>query len=910
MQRGRVGVLVVSLLASVLSGCAELRELLWQLAQQQPPAADAGTPPAPEVPRIESSQRSAELGDGKLAVATPLGLHIVDVRDVEAPRLVSEYRVAYGGTRAMYRVDDRVLMVVDVALEYLGARTDVVASRDNDVALLNIDIQDRAHPRLLASQTLAGNVYVDSRIRRSAEGAELYVMTSSIGDRQGDFVESVQLRDGHVSPLVRQYVRGPYHQRARMRIANITPEWLVIESLGAEENFQVWRIDSGLPVRQPFLSTPGYIESAAEIPISNGVLRVPYQSFSAEPPRFVIDSFVLGGAGDFRGATPASGTCDLVAVLSDPEETQGFLQDFRFLGADIAEVMFGTDDGQALRWVALDAQGNCQETTAPSTCANEPPNPLPAHTSELFALEQGRSVALERESEREASAQSLVLYDTTPQACFAPLARIDLGTRVTSLPSARGAAVARAADGTPERGLLALPCADSNEQSCLQLVTYSDHTLTRRASVPALWASQPQSLLLLGDKLAYLTYAGLSTYDVRRRELASLPLVSLYSEPFRFGEYIVRIQRNDYDATTPEYLEVLPLGAAGDRDPVLARVDVGARGRWLQVGSLLVKEERNRAASGSSSDEPPRFTFEVYDLRDPTQPRRAGQLVTEQIAVGWDPWTGGYSPGRVVGQTLVYTFLPESGAPVFDAVDLSDPDAPVLIPRITIAAWDPMYGPAGAYVSGSRLYYNMQLMAANEPPQAKYAVHILDLSDPSMPQVSPRFDVPAPVILAFGEQLYCQTGDLAPGVLARLRADDLTLAPEVTRSLPGQVAAYELATDHAGHLYGLYRQGPEQPSDQPGWASLYVLDAQTLETLAALPIDSEATNPRYSNGRLLVEGPGVSYIIDVREPASPRLQAYVRHDLPASTMIFGDSIIRYSGVYGFEELDASMENLP
>jgi hypothetical protein len=887
MLRVHVHCIVVSLLCLSLNGCEAWREYLRDLAEQPNGPEEPSEPPSPE-PSIVRAQPTQELSRGLIATVTNgRGLQVLDVRDPAAPRVLSELRVARGPIEAFYLVDNRALLVVNLDMTYGGFRGDVPAGSQRELAVLNVDLEDPAHPVLDATVMLHGQIFVDTILRRSEAGAEVYVFSSRpFDDQPSGNLEWVQLRGQRLSAAQRVGAIGRSHSgESEPRIASANGDWLVLAHQTWEGDLHVWRISSGEPVQFGSLHARGFTPAGVELPIANGRLRIPNRDFIDDARTSLsIDTFVFNLETDPPSGYVTSGRCTIAAGMVLDANGEPIYEDARrvhFLSDDLVMAWVHRGDDFSVQRYLLDAEGNCERLEPASTCPQETSPAIMDY--EPFRVSATSTIAIER---LDPAGELLALYSSERPSCPAALARVALPEGTHSAPPqslSPGSLRANAADGTRETGLLMVPTATTSQPGA-QLATHSDSTLTRRAFIPT--PTRPKHVVeLAGSKLGLVTDSSLHSYDARDLdtpvELGRALLVAPYGWLTGFADYVVRI-RLAGPSYAADRLEVLPLTAAGLHDPVTAQLDLDTDGIWLKAGELFVN------IAVRNVGETAQHTIQIYDLHDPTAPRIAGRLETTEI---------GPATPSIVGNALVFSHHGTDGALELDVVDLRDPDAPALLrPALRLATPEPnATGPITALVADSTLYLDVQLTA--ESGNNEHMLHMVDFTDPAAPLHNPRFTLPAPLRAARRDQLYTISES---GTVTRLQVEDGATRVLATQTIFNGYGAMHITDDLAGHLYIVH---------QNDWVELTVLDAETLQIQATLPLDRTAWNPRISNGRLIVDGEDWgTLVINIQNPSEPRAQAFHQHRNEITTII-DNQIFSYGSSSSIEQYDARAENL-
>jgi hypothetical protein len=104
-------------------------------------------------------------------------------------------------------------------------------------------------------------------------------------------------------------------------------------------------------------------------------------------------------------------------------------------------------------------------------------------------------------------------------------------------------------------------------------------------------------------------------------------------------------------------------------------------------------------------------------------------------------------------------------------------------------------------------------------------------------------------------------------------------------------------------------KGPRSPDPEADWTRLEILDQHTLATVGALNIDwlawQTASTP--SDGRLLLDVGGVLYLVDIRNPQAPRMQAAV--PCYSGAFVFGHGELVVADASGLLAYPIDVENL-
>ena len=207
-------------------------------------------------------------------------------------------------------------------------------------------------------------------------------------------------------------------------------------------------------------------------------------------------------------------------------------------------------------------------------------------------------------------------------------------------------------DAEPETGLVLLPFsgyADDRDTyiAGVQIFTFSDSSLTQRGVMEhGSWVRRTfkaeQTTANLSD--SELSFFNTADPDQPQR-LGSLALAPNYTDFLVFGDYGARLvnSRDDYwwwgnSTDLPNnQLEIVPLNDHPDTAQALARLELPWNAQVYQVETLLVSV----SAQYNETTQQYETRLDVTDLADPTQPRLAGSLVTDQLQPAY-PWHGGY----------------------------------------------------------------------------------------------------------------------------------------------------------------------------------------------------------------------------------------------------------------------------
>ncbi|HEX7479378.1 MAG TPA: beta-propeller domain-containing protein [Polyangiales bacterium] len=643
----------------------------------EPPAGGTGTG-ATDPRSVERGDIFRVLGDHRiLSLNSYRGVQVIDITDVSAPRV--EGRLAITGTPVeMYVVGNRAFVLLNSWQGYYGTRGDVRVQSVQGGLLLSVDISDRKNPKLLDQFHVAGDIST-SRLTQNQSGtqAALYVAaqvydttTSSTGAGVSTSSAStphnvLQSFDVSTGKLVSKSMLdlGGYVQDVQA-----TTDVVMVASTDYTQSQQTSTVSlvdisrpDGSMVKGDVISVSGLVQNKFNMDIYNGVLRVVSAgSWNGSSTNHLetFDVHNLASATSLAHCTFGAGQ-SLQATL--------FVKNAGFFVSYLR-----TDP---LHTFSIDDQGKCQEHAEfVVTGWND------------FFRSVGGDTRLVGIGHNDATTMtnklSVSLYDITSLANPNPLlarADIDLAWAYSegswddrAFTVLEGVASATASDGTAETGLVLLPFQgwDSKTQQSLaevQIFTFSDHTLTRRGLMDH-GSPVRRSFPTATGTTANLSEDQLSLFDTRNtdapKELGRVDVAPNYTRVLFYGNYVARLKDRSYywgysssQSVLPPKTEVQILARSADLDGAdpIATIQLPASAQVTQVGSLLVSVDMvydstlSAAAVTAAGGEPTSIyhcTVEVYDLSQPTTPRKRGTLKTDALqpndSYGYGYWYGGY----------------------------------------------------------------------------------------------------------------------------------------------------------------------------------------------------------------------------------------------------------------------------
>jgi hypothetical protein len=255
----------------------------------------------------------------------------------------------------------------------------------------------------------------------------------------------------------------------------------------------------------------------------------------------------------------------------------------------------------------------------------------------------------------------------------------------------------------------------------------------------------------------------------------------------------------------------------------------------------------------------------------------------------------------------------------FDALDVSNPDAPVLAPSVKM---DKNEEGTSVLAAGTQLYFNFQqpyVVSGDARSHVKHFFRAIDFADPQQAGVGDAVNVPGDVIESSGNTIY--TRDLVWNdadtrtLVARLELSDGLAHLQASRVFADR-AVSAVRLDGAGAMlvssdptYSYYDYYGRTPDNQPQH-TLSILDATSLKTIGETDVDAWATFQDAKQGRALFSVSGGLLVFNVKDAAHPTAQAYFPTvGWPQSMLFDGDEIVFAAGPYGVYRFDADVYNL-
>lgn len=729
--------------------------------------------------RVEQTSRSGDvyvlLGGSRFAsVARYRGLQIIDASDPAAPKVLGELPDI--GLRAS------ILGVVSGHAIVSAYDPTTVVPR-----ILSVDVTDAAHPALSSKVALAAGPATIMETQWVQSGTAAAVYTALMGapgatggpqvpgrligvDASGGSLVSRgetslpgTALNGVATPGVMLFAdMDPASDARLLAFDTSSPTGVVVT--GGIATLTGWRNVEAMEVR-------GGIARVFGATLTNGAEQQAFLTYDIHDPRTLTPIDACPTTEDARLVSPRFLPERVVGIASNASATLGF---------------------------AVDASGHCTELPKTTSAGAPMSFALVANGTRMLGFETSGSST---------EGAQLVLYDVAETAsAVSALARLDLGVghefAVETFTMLEGVVSATASDGTPESGLLLLPFAyldpSTNQISVgIQAATFSDHTLSLRGTLTGLRG--PMNVSLESTDARDITLLGefdvltLDAHDPDHLSVtAAVDRAPNYSAVFRVGQNLARVHSpRGGPATEPvSSVELIADGDTPQLAPVLGRFSVPSTAAIYAYGDRLVT---------LTADPVIGTELDVYDVSDPTAPRREGVASIPELS--WH--SAGSSELRCVSTSVVslcsrtlwpdvvtvpnalvfVTPLFDGGIalspPKFDVVNVSDPAAPSLSGVIDVPCNET---PKGIFREGSDVYFvsaRLVSVVGQRFPNAAYFMRRIDVSDPATPVLGDPVNVPGqPFAASSGgaeffsvEHAYVGTDGSVSGTLHRFRID-------------------------------------------------------------------------------------------------------------------------------------------
>lgn len=624
----------------------------------------AATPPtagpmAPTTAENSSSTRAVERGDiyrvlddhRILNLNAYRGLQVIDVSNVDAPRI--EGRLAAVGTPLeMYVVGQRAIVLLNNWQGYYGARDDVKVESVAGGLVLNVDISNRAQPKLLSQAIVKGSI-TTSRLTQGGGQAALYVAANVYLDAppytNTTLVKSFDVSGEGIAEKS-EIDLGGYVQDVQAT----TTDLLLVSSIDYNQQTQQSQVavidisrPDGTMVRGGSVTARGIVENKFNMDAYNGVLRVVSGATWSGTRENHLETFSLANLSAPRALSHCAFGSNEMLYATIFVENKGFF--VTYLRQDPFHAF------------SIDDQGRCTEHTQYIVSGwNDFLRP---------ALSGTRLVGVGSNDTQMRRTVSVSLYDTTNIDNPNPLlARADLALdnsyseaqwddRAFSV--IEGAVDVKAGNGTAETGLILVPYqgyvqSEQRYVAQVQILTFSDRTLTRRGVMDH-GTSVRRSFLADAT-----TAANLSEEELRLYNLADpgapvakgrVEVAPNYRQLFVYGDYVARIHdpsiyfgwSGNANLTPPAAtVELVPRASDLETVTPVGSIDVPSNATLIQVNDLLLSVVTILDPATANSTDPNGLKWnthiDAYDFADPTKPVKRGSLDTDRIR----PNYGGY----------------------------------------------------------------------------------------------------------------------------------------------------------------------------------------------------------------------------------------------------------------------------
>jgi len=604
-------------------------------------------------------ERSVEEGDiyrplagGLLLNLSPYrGLQVIDLSDLQAPRILS--RLEIGGTPVeLYVSGDRALVLLNDWIGYSGSRWSSAVSRESGGVILSVDLSDPASPTVIDREVVPGWIY-RSRLAKDDGQEALYVVSQNwemVATPAGrsewttnTVVQSIHVTNaGDLTPQTRLDLGG--------WISDIqaTPEVLLVARQewgagGTTSRVSVVDISrtDGVMVEGDEVQVPGIVASQFNMDLHRGILRVVSGSTWGGTVANTIQTF------------DASDPLHLVPIDSKSFGPGESLYATLFLGNSAFFVTYQRVD--PFHAFEITDQG----------IATEKSQFIVSGWNDFFRPVFGgtRLVGIGVD-DADGRKLAVSLYDITDLENPSPLvqrAQIDLQWSWSEANwdhrafSVVEGAVSIAGARGPETGLVLLPFSGwdqgtSTSQAGVQLFTFGPDGITARGVMDhgsPVRRSFPVAESAAGN-LSDMELSLYSTADPAAPvELGRLPLAPSYGDVLFFDGYAARLRAASdpwmYYRTTPlpDRVEIVARGESADTGTAVASFDVPTGSSLRKVGSRLVAYT-SKILDWSTNKPRVETSISSFDLADPRHPRALGTLVTEAIPYGYGGGWWGY----------------------------------------------------------------------------------------------------------------------------------------------------------------------------------------------------------------------------------------------------------------------------
>jgi hypothetical protein len=565
-----------------------------------------------------------ELPEHRIAqLASGPALQIIDLSDVQSPRVEGTLNLE-GFPIELHVVGDRALVLMNMK-QYWGSRGDI--DYEWGGRILSIDIRDRAHPIVVGEATAPG-WGIASILKQRGSQLALYVTTA---DREPQGGPGAAGRGtGRATVTSYDVSADAPVQKSEQQLPDIqdvvgSGDFLfafLSDYSQTQPHSAVTVLDIASDARMEprgTLQLRGQVSGRRAFDVRGAVLRV-----------VSVRSEAGGGMVEHHIETFSLEPGQNLARLDDcAYETEAGLVTALFNAADV--LIPGSRVSSAAHAYTIDAQGHCLEQAGAE---------LPFSWFLRAVRDDTRLITV---TENLASQPDLSDFDRPPQHLLSlyergPSANPALLTQVTidlqhgsyEQPSAidvlENAVSVNAPDGTLETGLILLTQPWLGASRPIQIVTFSDHTLTRRGDFPIVGAQSAVALaapLIGAFSSRGVQLFGLSNPD-SPQALGSID-TTYAVELLDFGDHVVGLKmlNPDWSQAELQLFERKQLGTGAA--PISTIALPHANRRVNKLGDLLLEWTTNGAADEHVS-------VTIHDYSEPSHPRVRGSVAA--VAVG------------------------------------------------------------------------------------------------------------------------------------------------------------------------------------------------------------------------------------------------------------------------------------
>jgi len=744
-----------------------------------PPGAvdPAGNPPSPSAPPerlIEESDIYKLSGSLLYVMNRYRGLQILDLSDLDRPRLVGHAPI-YGYPREMYVRDNTAYVIVSDYYSFWRDElsSDAIVRGFYGSQLRIIDVKDPTAPIVAGGIDLQGDL-TDSRLVGNvlylvAQRYAWYSRYGSTDTEDKTVVLSVQVGDPAQVKVIdsKEFPRQGWEHHI-----SVTPQTIYLAASGWTWDGRTGRYDTRIryiDIRDPDgliqvrgeTRAPGRVQDRWSMDEHNGVLRVA--------------SGQSWGNGDVYLTTYS---------VANPDQIQRLGQTVLHVNESLTAARFDGPRGYLVSYRNIDPLFTFD--------LSDPTRPRLLGELEMtgwldFIVPMGdRLVALGHEDTTNSSGGreirlAVSLIDVGKPSVPALLSRVVLDGLWGWVPSDRDD-FAKVFRTLPDQGLILFPYqawdpADYKHVGGVQLIDFDRSTLIRRGLIrDAGWVERgiphdPSTVLTLAsDVFQAIDIQDRDHPHVRSRLELARNVQQLAVLP---GDFTLQLTGDWWRGDMS--LLVTTKGDPNALEPVSELHLPAPYGRLFVNGSFAYVSSIEEASNPADLSVRRVTRIRVVDLSDPAEPRVRGTVdLPEEVWATYGVWYWGWGDEavQVGGSTLVFHRYPYSfwwdcfdcgiaqgAAPAPEHtlyfVDLSDPDAPKLASTQTIASTDWAWG---LKVSGTRLYLSFyRAFLEDSVWMAKYFVARFEAADPADPVRLPDVNIPGMLIDATADGKYLYT---------------------------------------------------------------------------------------------------------------------------------------------------------